>query len=312
MLWSAGPTGVVARRSPPDSPPPARACGAATFSGRSTAGRSTRRRTSWQCCTPRRRGESLTYTIARDPDAASSSTLRLAPIPSGARGLYYVLAAVGIFTLLVGAGVRLRRPDDQATLHFFWLSVAFFGVLAFSFSGRLDRLDWVFYWADAVSMLLLPPLFLHFTLVFPERPRQLGAQRRSADRCCRSLYLPALLLGAARVVGAAARAPSRRAVFSSVLDAARARSSCSTSPLCLVGGLGDHDARARPRALGHRAPPAALDRLGHGARRASRSRSATRCRSRSAFDAAARCELSRRCCSASCRSRSPRPSSATG
>ena len=67
--------------------------------------------------------------------------------------------------------MRLRRPGDQASLHFFWLSVAFFGVFGFSFSGRLDRLDWVFYWGDVVALLLLPPLFLHFALVFPERPR---------------------------------------------------------------------------------------------------------------------------------------------
>ena len=44
----------------------------------------------------------------------------------------------------------------------------------------------------------------------------------------------------------------------------------------------------RPRALGDRAPPAALDRLGHGARRAAVRRSATRCRSRSGFTPLAR------------------------
>ena len=98
--------------------------------------------------------------------------LRVAPIPNGARPFYFLLAAIGIFTLLVGGAVRLRRPRDPATLHFFWLSVAFFGLFTFSFSGRLDRLDWVFYWGDAVSILLLPPLFLHFALVFPERSRR--------------------------------------------------------------------------------------------------------------------------------------------
>ena len=75
---------------------------------------------------------------------------------------------------------RLRRPRDPATLHFFWVAVAFFGVITFSFSGRLDRLDWVFYWSDAVSILALPPLFLHFTLVFPERPRRWMEDRSDA------------------------------------------------------------------------------------------------------------------------------------
>ena len=75
--------------------------------------------------------------------------VRIAPMPTGSGSLYFLLAGVGIFTLLVGGAVRLRRPRDPATLHFFWLSVAFFGVFTFSFSGRLDRLDWVFYWGDA-------------------------------------------------------------------------------------------------------------------------------------------------------------------
>ena len=63
--------------------------------------------------------------------------------------------------------MRLRRPDDQATLHFFWLCVAFFGAFTFSFTGPLDRLDWIFYWGDAVAMALMPALLLHFTLEFP-------------------------------------------------------------------------------------------------------------------------------------------------
>ena len=96
--------------------------------------------------------------------------------------MYFVLAAVGLFTLIVGASVRLRRPRDQATLHFFWLCVAFFGAFTFSFNGPFDRLDWTFYWGDAVAMALLPPLLLHFTLVFPERPRRAGCG--SGRTCC--------------------------------------------------------------------------------------------------------------------------------
>src|SRR5687767_460852 len=95
--------------------------------------------------------------------------VQVAPVPGGNPTLYVIGAAIGIFTLLVGGSVRLRRANDPATLHFFWLCLAFFGTLTFSFS-RLDRLDWYFYWADVVATLLLAPLFLHFTLVFPERP----------------------------------------------------------------------------------------------------------------------------------------------
>jgi hypothetical protein len=111
---------------------------------------------------------SLEYTLVHRGEQRFM-TVDLAPVPQGNRPLYFVLAAIGMFTLLVGASVRLRRPSDQATLHFFWLCLSFFGMFTFSHSGRFDRLDWFFYWADVVSILLLPPLFLHFSLVFPER-----------------------------------------------------------------------------------------------------------------------------------------------
>lgn len=142
-------------------------------------------------------GKALDYTVLR-MKARQQLSLAVQPIPSSPRALYYMLAVVGIFSLLVGASVRLRRPDHQATLHFFWLTVAFFGVLAFSFTGRLDPLDWTFYWGDLTAQLLLPPLFLHFALVFPDRPD--AWVRSDAGRTLvPALYLPALLFGGASV-----------------------------------------------------------------------------------------------------------------
>ena len=167
-----------------------------------------------------RAGTRLTYTLLR-LGARQALEVSLTPAPRGTP-MYFVLAAVGLFTLLVGASVRLRRPRDQATLHFFWLCVAFFGVFTFTFNGPFDRLDWVFYWGDAIAFALLPPLLLHFTLVFPERPapnpdenpdpnenrnvdrRTLNAERRWLVP---AMYVPALALSAARVI-AIARASS--------------------------------------------------------------------------------------------------------
>jgi PAS domain S-box-containing protein len=123
-----------------------------------------------------------------------------------------VLAGVGLFTLLVGASVRLRRPRDQATLHFFWLCIAFFGAYTFSFNGPLDRLDWVFYWGDAVAIALLPPLLLHFTVVFPERP-----ERGRASALLPLVYVPALALVAARIA-VVARGSSDGALLSRAID----------------------------------------------------------------------------------------------
>ena len=128
-------------------------------------------------------GTRLTYTLLRLGTRAGARS-SLAPAPRGS-SMYFVLAAVGLFTLLVGASVRLRRPRDQATLHFFWLCVAFFGAFTFSFNGPFDRLDWAFYWGDAVAMALLPPLLLHFTLVFPQRPPLARSPTRRSRSCCR-------------------------------------------------------------------------------------------------------------------------------
>jgi len=142
-------------------------------------------------------GRTLHYTLLRER-SRQMIDIAVAPIPGGPFGLYVALAGVGIFSLLVGASVRMRRPDHQTTLHFFWLTVAFFGVLCFSFSGKLDTLDWIFYWGDVAGMLLLPPLFLHFALVFPDRPD--AWVRSDAGRTLLPLiYLPALLLGGAQV-----------------------------------------------------------------------------------------------------------------
>jgi two-component system, NtrC family, sensor kinase len=140
-------------------------------------------------------------------------TLQVAQAPGGNARLYFVLAAIGIFTLLVGASVRLRRRHDAATLHFFWLCLAFFGTLTFSFS-RLDRLDWYFYWADAVATALLAPLFLHFTLVFPDRPGSWG--RSAGKKFGPFLYALAPVLVGANIV-AVGRLPLNPSFYSRVL-----------------------------------------------------------------------------------------------
>ena len=175
----------------------------------------------------------LRYTILR-LGTREVVDVRLAPIPNNRGALYFLLAAVGVFSLLVGGAVRMRRPRDEATLHFFWLSVAFFGVFTFSFSGRLDRLDWVFYWGDAVSILLLPPLFLHFSLVFPDRPRR-WTVRQAGRILVPLIYLPALVLGAARVI-ALAQAGTNAPLFMSVI-ATLDRIEFLYLAVCLIGGL---------------------------------------------------------------------------
>ena len=207
------------------------------------------------------RSDPLSYTVLRLGEQRMLN-VDVAPVPAGNPTLYVIGAAIGVFTLLVGASVRLRRPNDPATLHFFWLCLAFFGTLTFSFS-RLDRLDWYFYWADVVATLVLAPLFLHFALVFPDRPE--AWIRGAGKRLVVLLYVPAGLLFIANVI-AVGRLSINTQVYSRLLTITRSdRASVS---------LGFHDRRARradardgSRAVGDRAPSAALDHLGHRVRR---------------------------------------------
>ena len=140
-------------------------------------------------------GSRLTYTLLR---LGERRVLEVSLVPVAPRGsMYFVLAAVGLFTLLVGASVRLRRPHDQATLHFFWLCVAFFGAFTFSFNGPFDRLDWTYYWGDAIAVAVLSPLLLHFTLGFPQRPPWRAS--RPVPFLLPLVYTPAVLLVVARI-----------------------------------------------------------------------------------------------------------------
>ncbi len=135
----------------------------------------------------------VSYTVSRDSEDELVQ-LQLARAPGPQYGLYYVLAAVGIFGLLVGTSVRLRRPADPATMHFFWLTAAFFGVFAFTYTGEFTNTDYFFYWADLIARVLLPPLFLHFSLVFPDRPNPWIASP-TGRALVPLMYAPALALG---------------------------------------------------------------------------------------------------------------------
>jgi two-component system NtrC family sensor kinase len=178
-------------------------------------------------------GRTLRYLVDQSTGTRTVS-VTLETTPTVRQGLYYSLALVGVLTIIVGASVRLRRPHDLATLHFFWLSVAFFGVLAFTPSGRYDRLDYFFDWADLVARLLLPPLFLHFALVFPDRPA--AWVRSTAGRLgLVAIYLPAAVLGALRVL------VLTRVIAGEDASATLARIewlAYAYLAVCLVGGLG--------------------------------------------------------------------------
>jgi PAS domain S-box-containing protein len=134
-------------------------------------------------------GEALTYQVIR-LDERRAFVLPIAPLPRGNVGLYYFLAAVGIFSLIVGTVVYVRRRGVAGTAHFYFLCVFWFLAYGITFTGKLNVWDSAFYWMDWVGLLFFPPVFLHFSLAFPERKPFVNERRWVFPL----LYLPSFLL----------------------------------------------------------------------------------------------------------------------
>ena len=94
-----------------------------------------------------------------------------------ANSFYFYLASVGFVILAIGVFAFLKSHSRSFALHFFFLCLAFFGAYVFSFTRKLDTLDWIFFWGDEVFLLLLPPLFLHFAFYFPGQRQWISRDR---------------------------------------------------------------------------------------------------------------------------------------
>ena len=188
-----------------------------------------------------RRGDSVRHALALSRARQRRHVLALcrhgrAAPPAGKPGDAALLLAVR--RVLRRADVLVQRPARHARL----------GLLL----GRRG--------VDAAAAAALRALRARV----PRAARQLGAQRRRPHPAAAAVSAGA---AARRRPGRddSARRPTRRRADERpharrARRAALLRAQPDRRP-------GDHDARARPRAVGHGAPPAALDRLGHGARR---------------------------------------------
>lgn len=133
-------------------------------------------------------GKPLQYEIQR----GSETFVKLVTPQRKVNSFYFYLATVGFVILFIGLFAFLKSRSRSFAMHFYLLCLAFFGTYVFSPTGKLDVLDWVFFWSDEVFLLLMPPLFLHFALYFPGRQ----SWRRPRIPL---LYLPSLFLMLARI-----------------------------------------------------------------------------------------------------------------
>ncbi|MGH9804584.1 MAG: PAS domain S-box protein, partial [Candidatus Acidiferrales bacterium] len=106
------------------------------------------------------------------------------------------LEFVGLLYLAIGVFVLLKRWNASHAVHFYLICLTSFIFYSFSYSGKFNTFDWGVYWADTVARLLLPALFLHFALAFPE-PKPWFARRRWLFGV---VYVPAAILLGVHIV----------------------------------------------------------------------------------------------------------------
>ena len=131
----------------------------------------------------------VSYSLTRNGEPFDTS-LVLDP-QSTAGPIRNYLALVGLLYLLIGTFILFRRWTARKSRHFYIICLASFVLYTFTYTGKLNLFDWAIYWLNVAAWVLLPALFLHFCLTFPERSTLLRGRRYLTPL----LYLPGVLLG---------------------------------------------------------------------------------------------------------------------
>ena len=164
----------------------------------------------------------LRYTILRPGIARCDRSSDRSPRVRTAQPLYFVLARSACSRCSSAApcgcaGRAIRRRSTSSG----WPSPSSASSRSRSADGSIGSTG-SFYWADVVAMLALPPLFLHFTLIFPERPAPLDRRRGRPGRRDRRPYVSGgRAWRLARMCRRCCGAEGSRLVVDAVVDVAR-------------------------------------------------------------------------------------------
>ncbi len=143
----------------------------------------------------------ISYWIQHRNDAGDTllrdgiADLELKPRPThDLRGLYLVL--IGLIYLGIGAYFLLQQSRAPYARHFFVLCLLAFIAHFYSPTEEMrTQFDKGIDFADAIALILLAPMFVHFAVIYPERFHIFIRQRWKAAL----LYIPAALLIAAEI-----------------------------------------------------------------------------------------------------------------
>ena len=102
---------------------------------------------------------------------------------------YQVQRLIGLVYLAIGLYVLFRRWTAPKSTHFYVFCLMSFVLYSFKYTGVLDGLDLIVFWANVQAAALQPALFLHFALSFGERPR-----RDRSSLIYAPLYIPGAVL----------------------------------------------------------------------------------------------------------------------
>src|SRR5271166_848886 len=122
------------------------------------------------------------------------------------RTLYGGLRLIALVYLGIGLYVLLRRWTAPRSAHFYIFCLVSFIFYSLHYTGKLNDFDWIVYWTNVVAWLLQPALFLHFSLVFPERKRLVTRRPWLIPLA----YVPCMVLLAAQICAVALFQPSER------------------------------------------------------------------------------------------------------
>ncbi len=122
------------------------------------------------------------------------------------RSLNQWLRFIALIYLGIGLYVLLRRWTAPGSTHFYVFCLISFIFYAFKYTGKLNLFDWQVYWGNVVAWLLQPALFLHFVLIFPERPAFIRKHRWLLAL----VYLPSVVLLAIHIAAIAFLQASER------------------------------------------------------------------------------------------------------
>ncbi|MBN1569984.1 MAG: PAS domain S-box protein [Acidobacteria bacterium] len=131
-------------------------------------------------------GNALRYVLATD-GGNRDITIQLG-LKSALGAKDWLRALLAFSHLGMGIFVLFRGDRLPRTFHFYLLCLASFVVYLYSYTTRLETLDWWVYWLSILAFLLLPALFIHFCLRFPTDAFING-------RYVFLVYIPAFILG---------------------------------------------------------------------------------------------------------------------